>query len=508
MSRPGSCRTRSGNVQIRQVCSAMHKGRPCQPCILCKQGNQSKYFHPKSWKDPSLFERLRQSEPSLDILPESCICRPCRDDLSKLGNKGHVPRWRKKSSKEICCVPGCTNPSFRVTQVAGKATLEQLFGISSDNEPLSASNEERGYPMCKEHYGELYRHVNPTHFTKKCKMCDKLLPDLTKARKCPQPALVQSFLVQNTEFTGEITASDPLCYACYKSHLVIIKQMHNTTSSRDNELCSLIDALKQQASAYNLADINTIDQTLSYAALFSAIYVGEALLKQSALLLPDVYDSFHDKVLHIIRLRDIACDGLEVKGMVTCNWLQSQLSSLLNHHMAYRCCVKKYGTVLYRHGGDLVHALNVCLGQARSQNHPSDYRDEVPTAENIDFQQNLSECCLVLNSKIHACIDSMVEQDVYQPHSIEDININQFIGNLDPDVWKAVCILTQPIKGADMSNIRKVRCFVCVCVLLYTTNSQCSFPLHTFLTDAIETCGGSSRLIKLFNRLGICTSAC
>ena len=35
--------------------------------------------------------------------------------------------------------------------------------------------------------------------------------------------------------------------------------------------------------------------------------------------------------------------------------------------MAYRCSVKKYGTVLYRFGGDLVHALNVSLGQARYQ---------------------------------------------------------------------------------------------------------------------------------------------
>ena len=174
MSHSGSCRTRSGVVQVRQVCSAVHKGRPCQPCILCKQGNQSKYFHPKSWKDASLLEHLRRSEPSLD---NSCICRPCRDDLSKLGNKGHIPRWRniKKSSKEMCYVPACSNPSFKVTKVASKATLEQLFEISStDNEP-PASNEERGYPMCKEHYRQLYRHVNPTHFTKKCKTCDKPL---------------------------------------------------------------------------------------------------------------------------------------------------------------------------------------------------------------------------------------------------------------------------------------------------------------------------------------------
>ena len=48
---------------------------------------------------------------------------------------------------------------------------------------------------------------------------------------------------------------------------------------------------------------------------------------------------------------------------------------------------------------------------------------------------------------------------------------------------------------------------LCLCMCFAIHHSQCSFPLHTFLTDAIETCGGSSRLIKLLNRLGICTSA-
>ena len=32
--------------------------------------------------------------------------------------------------------------------------------------------------------------------------------------------------------------------------------------------------------------------------------------------------------------------------------------------------------------------------------------------ENSGLQQTLSECCLVLNSKIHTCIDSMIKQNV------------------------------------------------------------------------------------------------
>jgi len=76
--------------------------------------------------------------------------------------------------------------------------------------------------------------------------------------------------------------------------------MHSTTSSTDDGLCRLINALNQQVSADNLAHINTLDQAVSYAALHSAISVGEALLKQNALLLPDVYDSFHEKLQQIM----------------------------------------------------------------------------------------------------------------------------------------------------------------------------------------------------------------
>ena len=45
-----------------------------------------------------------------------------------------------------------------------------------------------------------------------------------------------------------------------------------------------------------------------------------------------------------------------------------------------------------------------------------------------------------------------------------------------------------------------------MCTLFYTTNAQCSFPLHVLLADAIETCGGSDRLARLLNRFGVCAS--
>ena len=177
---------------------------------------------------------------------------------------------------------------------------------------------------------------------------------------------------------------------------MIIKHVQNTSTS---DLCQLLDTLKKQLS--DITDIVTFDHALSYIAHYSAITVGEQLLKQNALLLPDVYDSFTTKLKHIVQVRGIKLEGSDIANAVTPIWLRSQLSSLLDHHMAYRCCIKKYGTLLYRHGGDLVHALNVSLGQLRFQNRQSDHSNFDPVLEKTnvhDFQQTMSESCLKLTT--------------------------------------------------------------------------------------------------------------
>ena len=80
----------------------------CQPCILCKQGNQSKYFHHCGKMHHALIERVRLSEPSLNIFFESLMCRPLRDDLSTYQDGGIY------AVKIYVLV--CSHPSFRVTQ--------------------------------------------------------------------------------------------------------------------------------------------------------------------------------------------------------------------------------------------------------------------------------------------------------------------------------------------------------------------------------------------------------
>ena len=135
--------------------------------------------------------------------------------------------------------------------------------------------------------------------------------------KYPEPALIQQFLQQNTEFTGQISAEDRVCYASYKAYLV--------TTSTDADLATLLDKIKNETSS--TSHIHTPHQALSYAAHMSAVHVGEALLNQTALLLPDVFDYFHEKLQEITKLCGIILEQ-EVRNNANSTWLRSQLSSL------------------------------------------------------------------------------------------------------------------------------------------------------------------------------------
>ena len=132
----------------RQVTSSVHPKRPCQACILCKQGNLSKYFHPKTWKNKVVLDQLRELEPSLDIQPDSCICRRCRDDISKLSQSNFIPRWRKQSkSHDHCYVPGCNLPSQKLTKQVSKEKLCNFFSVLEDKGVNTTPSDEPGYPL-------------------------------------------------------------------------------------------------------------------------------------------------------------------------------------------------------------------------------------------------------------------------------------------------------------------------------------------------------------------------
>ena len=113
-----------------------------------------------------------------------------------------------------------------------------------------------------------------------------------------------------------------------------------------------------------------VEEVILYAAKVTAIRVGEELLQNRAILLPTAYDWFTQEVHHTLRNQVIP--KTELNQLASPQWLRSQLSCVLRQHLAFICKIKKYGTVLYRYGGDILLSLNVALGQLRLNHYIRD----------------------------------------------------------------------------------------------------------------------------------------
>ena len=107
-----------------------------------------------------MLAKLKAYEPDLDIQDDSCICRLCRDDVTKIAHDSRcIPRWRKSSQvqKDSCCVPDCSMVSSKVTQLVDSTTLCTLLDINKSNLNVSVT---MGFPLCTEHYRKLYEKLN------------------------------------------------------------------------------------------------------------------------------------------------------------------------------------------------------------------------------------------------------------------------------------------------------------------------------------------------------------
>ena len=56
-------------------------------------------------------------------------------------------------------------------------------------------------------------------------------------------------------------------------------------------------------------------------------------------------------------------------------------------------------------------------------------------------------------------------------------------------------------------HIKRLRRLFLLCTVLFITDDCCSMPMHTLITDVIESQGGNTLVVKILNRIGVCASA-
>ena len=262
-------------------------------CALCNS-HSVKLTSPQTWRD----ERAQVVAKSLHLSVEQPICQACRGDIRRLTqDPDHVPRWMKP--KEIlCCIPGCHELSFTQTKSVSGDHIALAMGIAVIP-PIPT-------PLCKSHYHTIYKTLQPTQ--SHCPTCGSSLKG-SSTRTCPNPEKIQEYLSKNTGFEGVISNECKVCFACYKSHLQILKCVN--TISTDSGLSALINALKLTLTPTN--DSSSIDSAVDHSLTLTAIYVGETILKHEAILLPQVHEVFSSFAAETLSISNLEWVG-EPKG--------------------------------------------------------------------------------------------------------------------------------------------------------------------------------------------------
>ena len=133
--------------------------------------------------------------------------------------------------------------------------------------------------------------------------------------------------------------------------------------SRDTDLTHLISDLRNSA----VSRAESIQQLVQSTLNKVSIEVAEELLKRNALLLQDAHDRFCSIATALSHNLHGDIDG-DIK-LVTPAFILSHLTATLQQHIQYNCTIRKFGTLLFRPGTNLVKPLTQALWQ-ELQWHP------------------------------------------------------------------------------------------------------------------------------------------
>ena len=469
-------------------------------CAVCL-GQHSRTSLPKYWKD----QHARDFILSMDLSTDSPVCRSCRDDVARvLANPAYTPRWERRggeSMKSNCCIHNCNQLCFSQTTMG---TIDELQGIQElvFNDPVPIPT-----PLCKSHYHLVYDTLQSRR--KHCRTCSRRLR-LGNDRPCLQPHIIQAHLSQHTDFDGDILSSDRVCITCYKSHMVLL--MQNKPISLDDDLKLLVDSISQQPSG-------TDHDIICAATNRMLITVGKMLIENRAALLASIHFDFTQHAKDLFTAKGIE-EPPELK--VTSRLILGEITATFQHHVAYACKVQKYGILVYRPTSDLVALLCETKWKLKQVNaNVKPVMSEVLDTDACKHNStDLKDTCTIghFNKLIHDQIDLYLGPCDKASMDYDDLNLDKQIKKINPQLWNAICCITRSkseIRGtskvsdphSSVYHVKKIRRFFLLCSMLFATDDRCSMPMHTLMTDVVESQGGSSVLVKVLNRLGVCSSA-
>ena len=405
----------------------------------------------------------------------------CKKHLLEARRYGHdkdlVPSWKEcmpnPPIKQKCFNPNCTNKSperlIKPMFIPNDKLMETL-GIkqpAEGNQPLI---------LCHTCYNETYVTIYGSRIP--CSSCGATPKSGTAfSRQSPDAEKVSQLLTDSTGQDVNISPSDYICFACYKTHCSILESLKSSQSSDDN---TLQQAVEKWVNKHN----DDCTDKLTKAILKAVTYVANHLLVEKALLLPwacqvflEAYDVQHTGS---IKSAKITIETGESTVMFTSRWLLHQLIIYLNSYMPYKCVHMKFGTILYRTGIDILVSLSWALSAVpfSSQTHEA----HTPTIKHFSEKSStLHEASYIVNDLIHEENEkqSAARNDPSCPYSLsfcidtrlQQTNLQLLIFlNLITATVREQKHLTSGKDSDTSKHVKRVRIYYILCLLQFSTN--------------------------------------
>ncbi len=479
---------RSVEMSFRKKC-----GRETCCCLCSCKLYGKKHTHTERFNE-ELQSFLLDNSGLEKILNEQCVCRACEASMKECMKKrdnGEVfkPRWQVQI--DLCCVPSCTAMAsihkhpFSWTDICSSIENESIYSDSLQK------------PLCSTHYQLVYRFVNASKVdTMVCKICGNKrrhkYGSSASAKEfvlCPNPLFVESFLHNTIGLETHINNGDLLCFNCYKYVNSILNSEECTLSNE-----TILEELNMKEVQYMKLILEFVpsdtESKLQLALLRTALHVCGIVKSDQAFLFPDVYRTFLEFLPS-----DIG-EQVTTKSRVL-TFLGNEFGQLLTSF----CCNNRIGTIFHRTKANLHVLLSNAVGKRFTEkvNQPNS------------------------NTKLNESVQIVVRHMLHEKPDLSRaliLDVNSFIDEvrtIAPELWDHVTVLTQSVnerKGrkaatscdTHASHLKRVRRAYLLSLILFITNSECNFPFHVLLADAVEASGGSTELITILNRLGIVAS--
>lgn len=316
-------------------------------CYLC--GKKDKYNMTKysTWKEKwsTLFilHHLPNNHPPSDAFI-------CKKDLLEVQRHYHdlsyIPKWKqnlKMKNISVCKYPQCTktnqNTQIIKASFAPEEKLKETMGITEEGEIL----------LCKNHYNEVYR---ATHF-RACASCHAYPKEgRTFSHHSPDPVIVAAYFGDDCE----IQPDELLCLMCYRVHLSVLSDI-------ENQPVPINERLQQDIELFQEVHDRESTGKLTRATLVAVIAVAKRFYLEKVMLLTTASAIFleaytGDSYFSGVSSVEIYLENGDSKTKFSSHWLLHQLLLHIKDYLCFKCIHKKYGTVLYKRGGDLLTSLS------------------------------------------------------------------------------------------------------------------------------------------------------